>query len=63
MGTVKDVLHIIDTLSPDERQQVAAYLQEDEWDKQIEKDAQNGNLDRLFANDIAEFEQGKCQKL
>lgn len=63
MGTVKDVLQILNTLSLEERQQVADYLKEDEWDKQIEDDAKSGRLDTVFAADIKEFEQGKCQKI
>ena len=63
MGTVKDVLEIIDTFSEAEKQQIIDYIQDDEWDKQIAKDAASGRLDAIFAKDIAEFEQGKCQKI
>lgn len=63
MGTVKDVLEIIGTLTADERQQVRDYLQEDEWDKQMDEDAENGRLDAFFAEGIKEFEQGKCKRI
>lgn len=34
-----------------------------QWDEQLQRDAANGTLDRLAAQDLMDFENGKCRPL
>jgi hypothetical protein len=38
-------------------------MREEEWDRQIEKDAQSGKLDKWFDQADRDFEAGRCTEL
>ena len=38
-------------------------MREQEWDRQIEKDAESGKLDKLFDQADRDFEAGRCKEL
>ncbi|MDQ5770146.1 hypothetical protein [Thiothrix subterranea] len=44
-------------------QRLNQYEQDDDWDKQIQADAESGRLDRLFAADIQAYEAGQYQPI
>jgi flagellar biosynthesis/type III secretory pathway protein FliH len=60
---VEEIKAAIDRLTPKERSELAALLnpaQEDEWDRQMKKDAApGGKLNRVMEAANEEYEQGK----
>jgi len=66
MSTVEQIEAAILKLSPQELSQLADWildLDEQRWDKQIEKDIAAGKLDFLAREALAEFEAGNCRTL
>ena len=63
MNRVEEIKAAIDQLSPEERCELAALLnpiEEDDWDRQMKKDAEPGEkLDRLMEAANEEYQQGK----
>ena len=65
MTRVEQLEHEIQKLSPSEFAELRAWLIErdwEEWDRQIERDAASGKLDRLFAEARDAHRQGKSTK-
>jgi hypothetical protein len=66
MTTVERLNAEISKLSPAEFAELLVWLREyeaDEWDRQIERDAKAGKLDRLFEEAFEEYRQGKTTEL
>ena len=63
MSRVEEIKAAIDQLSPEERCELAALLnpvEEDDWDRQMKKDAEPGEkLHRLMEAANKEYQQGK----
>jgi len=63
MSRVEEIKAAIDQLSPEERCELAALLnpvEEDDWDRQMKKDAEPGEkLHRLMKTASNEYQQGK----
>ena len=63
MSRVEEIKAAIDQLSLEERCELAALLnptEEDDWDRQMKKDAEPGEkLDRLMEAANKEYQQGK----
>lgn len=56
----------IKKLSPEEFSRLRDWLLEldaDEWDRQIERDAASGKLDKLFEKSIADHQAGKSRAI
>jgi hypothetical protein len=65
MTRVEQLEEQIQQLSPAEFAELRTWLAErdwEEWDKQIERDAASGKLDRLFAEAREAHQQGKSTK-
>lgn len=65
MSRVEELEREIEKLSRPEFVQLREWLLErdwEEWDRQIERDAASGKLDRLFEEARAAHEQGKSTK-
>ena len=66
MRSVEEIESEIAKLAPAEVRQVAKWLEEyaaELWDKQIEKDAAAGRLDRFIEESLDEHRQGKTRPL
>ena len=66
MTRVEQLEQQIGQLDPDEFVQLREWLMEQdwaEWDKQIERDAAEGKLDRLIAQGLADHAAGKSRPL
>lgn len=64
--SVEELEKAIAALSADERARLRAWFEDfmaDEWDRQIERDAESGKLDRLVAESEADFRAGLFRKL
>ncbi len=63
MSRVEEIKAAIEQLTPQERCELAAFLnpgEDDDWDRQMKQDAQpSGKLDRLMEAAKREYEQGK----
>ena len=62
MSTIQEIEVAISKLKPDEVEQVANWLEqfrEEAWDRQIEKDAKAGRLDKMIAKAKADVRAGK----
>jgi hypothetical protein len=63
MSRVEEIRAAIEKLNPEERCELAALLnpiEDDEWDRQMKKDAQPGEkLDRLMEAAKKEYKQGQ----
>ena len=62
--TVQTLQSEILKLKPEERWSISSWLDElmaDEWDRQIEADAQAGRLDHLVKEAQADYEAGRCR--
>ena len=62
--TVQTLQAEILKLKPEERWSISSWLDElmaDEWDRQIEADAQAGRLDHLVKETQADYEAGRCR--
>ncbi|HVS31906.1 MAG TPA: hypothetical protein VMS98_10650 [Thermoanaerobaculia bacterium] len=56
----------IKKLSPEELAQLRDWLLErdaEEWDREIERDAASGKLDKLFEKSVADHRAGKSRKI
>jgi hypothetical protein len=56
----------IKKLSPEELTQLREWLLErdaEEWDRQIERDAASGKLDKLFEKSVADHRAGKSREI
>lgn len=63
---IEDLERYIQQLSPEQLQQFRAWYEEfdsDNWDKQIEQDANNGKLDDLAEQALQEHKSGKTKNL
>ena len=66
MSSVADIQKAILGLPRQEAWDLSVWLSErldDAWDRQIEEDAQNGRLDRLWQQAVGEIEQGGLRPL
>ena len=64
--SVQDLETAVTGLSKEELAKFSQWVEEylaDEWDKQIERDAQAGKLDRLAEAVLAEFHTGEFTRL
>ncbi len=62
--TVQTLQTEILKLKPEERWTISSWLDElmaDEWDRQIEADAQAGRLDHLVKEAEADYQAGRCR--
>ena len=64
MSTLEKIKVAIEKLSPAERAELDAYLQQadDAWDRQIAADAKAGKLDRLLARVDANIDSGNLRE-
>ena len=56
----------IKKLAPEELAQLREWLLEhesDEWDREIERDAASGKLDKLFEKSLADHRAGKSREI
>ena len=66
MTTIERLEEEVKLLSPDDLSEFRRWFLEwdsDEWDRQIEKDAQAGKLDALASAALAEYEAGQAREL
>lgn len=66
MSTVMEIEAAIAKLPKDEFWKLTdrlIALREEAWDRQIEKDAESGKLDKLFDQADRDFEAGRCKEL
>ena len=64
VSTVEEIKAAIDNLSPRERCELHALLNplpDDEWDKQMRKDAEQGKLDWMFDEAQREEKEGRLR--
>jgi hypothetical protein len=62
--TVQTLQTEILKLKPEERWTISSWLDElmaDEWDRQMEADAQAGRLDHLVKEAEADYQAGRCR--
>lgn len=63
---IEELEREIQQLSPEQLRQFRAWYEDfdsDAWDKQIEQDAKNGNLDDLAGQALKDHKAGKTRKL
>ena len=56
----------IKALSPEELAKLRTWLRErdaEEWDREIERDAASGRLDKLFEKSVADHRSGKSREI
>jgi hypothetical protein len=66
MSRVEEIEDELAKLSVEEFAQIREWIldrEADEWDRQIERDAKAGKLDRLFEDALEEHRQGKTTEL
>lgn len=66
MGKIEKIEHEIERLSPQELAAFRLWYQEFDalaWDRQIEKDVQDGKLDALAEEALKSFRSGKASEL
>ena len=66
MGNVERIEHDVQALSPDELAEFRAWFLAYDWaawDRQIERDVQNGRLDDLAARALRDHAAGKTTSL
>jgi len=66
MTKVQALEREIETLSPEEVAELRVWLDEREaeaWDREIERDAASGKLDKLFEKSIADHRAGKSREI
>lgn len=64
--TITEIKKAVENLSISEQEELFNWIdeyRENQWDKQIEDDFDNGRLNDLIQQAKKEFQQGKCQKL
>jgi hypothetical protein len=66
MTKVQALEQEIETLSPEELAELRLWLDEREaeaWDREIERDAASGKLDKLFEKSMADHHAGKSREI
>ena len=66
MTSIQYLEEQIKQLTPTERQEFREWFLEwdaDDWDRQIEQDAQAGKLDAFAAEALAEYKAGKAKEM
>jgi hypothetical protein len=66
MSTVADIEEALRTLPIQDARTIADWLQEyleDQWDRQIARDAEAGKLDKLGAQALAHYKAGRVKPL
>jgi hypothetical protein len=66
MTKVQALEREIETLSPEELVELRVWLEEREaeaWDREIERDAASGKLDKLFEQSVADHHAGKSREI
>ena len=66
MSTVEQIKAAINQLSLEERAELAGWLHgwaDDEWDRQMRRDAESGRLDKLVAEVDAEIDAGRLRDM
>ena len=66
MTKIDGIKRAIAQLTPAEMKEFRAWfeeLREQQWDEQIARDEEAGNLDKLAAEALAEHESGKTRRL
>ena len=64
--TISEIEQAIRELSPEELSRLRAWFEEfdaQEWDKQIERDAASGKLDKIAEKALQEYRTGKAKEL
>ncbi len=64
--TITEIKKAVEKLSINEQEELFEWvdeLKENQWDKRIENDLDNGRLNNLIAQAKKEFKDGKCQKI
>jgi hypothetical protein len=66
MTRLETIEEQIQALSPEEVMQLREWLLEreaEEWDREIERDAASGKLDKLFEKSVADHRAGKSREI
>jgi hypothetical protein len=66
MLTIEQIETAILTLPPDEFQRLRQWFADvdyQHWDKQLDRDIADGNLDALVEEAISEFKAGQCREI
>jgi len=66
MTKVQALEQEIETLSPEEVAELRLWLddrEEEAWDREIERDAASGKLDKLFEKSVADHLAGKSREI
>jgi hypothetical protein len=66
MQTLEEIERAIRRLSPDELAAFRMWFAEfdaEVWDQQIERDTQNGRLDQLAFEALADLRDGRCTEM
>lgn len=66
MSTLEQIEAAILTLPPEEFKHLKQWLSDldyQRWDEQLEQDIENGKLEALAEEAIAEFQAGECRKI
>ena len=66
MATIQELEKQVTQLSANELREFRQWFYEwdsDDWDRQIERDAQAGKLDALAAEALAEYHSGKAAEI
>lgn len=64
--SITEIKKAVEKLSVNEQEELFEWvdeLRENQWDKQIENDLDNGRLNDLIEQAKKEFKDGKCQKI
>jgi hypothetical protein len=65
MTKLEDIEDAVTKLSDEERKKLRAFLDEleaDAWDRQIERDARAGKLDKLASKALADYKAGRTEE-
>jgi hypothetical protein len=66
MSTVQEIERAIRDLSPSDLAELHDWIvafAAQQWDREIEHDAQSGRLDALAAEALADLQEGRCSDL
>ena len=64
--SVEELEKAVAELSPDKLAKFEAWFEQfvaDTWDKQIERDAKNGKLDKLFEGAVDDLKAGRVKEI
>jgi hypothetical protein len=62
MSTVEEIKHAVQELSPEDRAEFAKWFngwEDDDWDRQMQRDARHGKLDALLGEVDADIDAGR----